>query len=179
VWLNNPQAVRRFYADLIAHGRFDAAPDLLAPDYVDHEVSPERPGSHGFLTWLEAFDRAFRNRVIVLDDVTAEGDVASVRWSLAATHSRAFLGYPPTGQTLEVTAVGVFRFEDGKIAERWEHEEGPGLMRQLALLGAEADHRLDLRALAQHGLATQAAVNRRSAEVGLLASAGGRTLSLR
>jgi predicted ester cyclase len=154
---NNAEIVKRFYTDLIAHGRLGAADDLLAPGYVDHEVSPGRPGVEGFTGWLGALDRAFRNRVVAIDDVASLGDFVSVRWSGSFTHSRAFAGYPPTGQTLEVSGIGVFRLEDDQIVEHWEYEDGPSLTRQLAVLTAEADHRMDVRALFERGIALRAA----------------------
>jgi steroid delta-isomerase-like uncharacterized protein len=147
----NSQIVRRFYQDLLSQGRLDAADELLAPGYVDHEVSPDRRGSHPFVSWLGAFDAGFRNRAIVLEDFAEHDGVVSVRWSGSFTHTRAFLGYPATGRTFEAGGVGVFRVEDGKIAERWEHPHGPSLARQLARLAGGTDHRLDLRALAVAG----------------------------
>jgi predicted ester cyclase len=66
------------------------------------------------------------------------GDVVSVRWSLTATHTRAFLGCPASGETVEVTGTSVFRIEEERIVERWNHEDGLGLMRQLTLLSAQS-----------------------------------------
>jgi steroid delta-isomerase-like uncharacterized protein len=144
----NTEIVRRFYDDLLAQGRLEAADELLAPDYIDHDVSQDRRGSHLFVSWLGAFDGAFRNRVIVLEDIAENDGVVSVRWSGSFAHSRAVLSYAATGQTFEAGGVGVFRVEDGRIAERWEHPEGPSLGRQLGRRAGGADHRLDLRALA-------------------------------
>jgi predicted ester cyclase len=129
--------VRRFYSDLIAQGRLERTADLLAPDYVDHVAGTETAGIGGFSAWLAAFDRAFRNRVVALEDVTLLGDFVSVRWSGSFTHTGVFAGYEATGRTLDVSGVTVFRTEDGKIGGRWEKEVTPGLMRQLALARSE------------------------------------------
>lgn len=154
---SDTEIVKRFYTDLIAQGRQDAARDLLAPGYVDHEVSLGRPGIEGFTTWLGALDRDFRNRVVVLWDVKVDGNVTSARWSGSFTQSRGFAAHSPTGHTLEVTSIGVFRVEDGRIVERWEYSDGPGLTSQLALAAAEAEHRMDVRALFEQAIAQRAA----------------------
>ena len=154
---NNAEIVKRFYTDLIGQGSLEIVGDLLAPGYVDHDVNPGRPGVDGFTVWLSALDTGFRNRVVVVEEVSEDGDVVSVRWSGSFVHSRAFAGYPPTGQTLEVSGIGVFRLEADRIVERWEYDNGSSLTRQLAQLTAEADHRMDVRALFEHALALRAA----------------------
>jgi len=35
------------------------------------------------------------------------------------TRSGTFLGQPPTGEQVEMSAIVIFRVEDGKLAERW------------------------------------------------------------
>ncbi|HWC30432.1 MAG TPA: ester cyclase [Dehalococcoidia bacterium] len=135
---DNAEFVKRFYSEMVGHGRLDAAEDLLAADYVDHDVAPGHAGRNGIVSWLRAFDEGFRNRSVVLDDYVESGDVVSVRWSLTATHTRAFLGFPASGETVEVTGTSVFRIEEERIVERWNHEDGLGLMRQLTLLSAQS-----------------------------------------
>ena len=138
----NAQVATRFYTELMAFGRREAAGELLSHDYVDHQLSPEKPGRDGAIAWLGALDAAFRNRVIAVEEVVSSGAMVSVRWSGSFTHSGAFLGHPATGQTLNVSGVGVFRIEHGRIVERWEHEDAPGLVRQLACLSATRARRL-------------------------------------
>ena len=41
------------------------------------------------------------------------------------------MGIPSTGNRIEVTSSGIFRLEDGKIAESWDHFDALGMVRQL------------------------------------------------
>jgi predicted SnoaL-like aldol condensation-catalyzing enzyme len=125
--------VKRFYRDLLAHGRVEVAAELLAADYKDYDVSPEGAGPLAFESRLLEFHRAFRDRVIVLEDVRVDGDFVSVRWNTSLTHTQPYMGYEASGLTFELTGFGLFRIEDGRITERWNHEVGLGLMGQLEL----------------------------------------------
>ena len=54
-----------------------------------------------------------------IDDLIAEADRVTIRWTLHGTNTGPMLGRPPTGQPVELAAIVIFRIADGKIAERW------------------------------------------------------------
>jgi uncharacterized protein YbjT (DUF2867 family) len=54
-----------------------------------------------------------------IDDLIAEDDRVTIRWTLRGTNTGPMLGRPPTGQPIELAAIVIFRIADGKIAERW------------------------------------------------------------
>ena len=54
-----------------------------------------------------------------IDDLIAEDDRVTIRWTLHGTNTGPMLGRPPTGQPVELAAIVIFRIADGKIAERW------------------------------------------------------------
>jgi predicted SnoaL-like aldol condensation-catalyzing enzyme len=133
---NNVETVIRYYTDLLAHGEREAAGEVLAPGYVDHGIAAYEGGTEVFLERLDEFERAFRNRLIVLEDVTADGDQVVVHWIASLRHTGVFFGLAPTGAEIETSGADVFRIEDGRIAERWNHESGPGLVDRLYLRAA-------------------------------------------
>ena len=51
--------------------------------------------------------------------VAAENDRAVVRWTGTGTHTAELNGIPPTGKSVSVAAVHLFRIEGRKIAEQW------------------------------------------------------------
>lgn len=135
----NQRVVRQFYNEVIAGGRFELVARLFAPDYVDHELVDAAPGVAGAERWFQAFAAAFRNRAVVIEDVIAEGDLVSVRWSASLEHTTSFLGDAPTRRWLEVSGLGVFRVRDGWIVERWQHDDGLSLLQQLHLLSRQQE----------------------------------------
>jgi predicted ester cyclase len=54
-----------------------------------------------------------------IDDLVAERDRVTIRWTLRGTKTGPMLGRPPSGEPVELAAIVIFRIADGKIAERW------------------------------------------------------------
>jgi hypothetical protein len=52
------------------------------------------------------------------------------RW----THRGEFRGIAPTGDELEITGIGIFRFSEGKVVESWDNFDQLGMMQQLGVV---------------------------------------------
>jgi steroid delta-isomerase-like uncharacterized protein len=57
-----------------------------------------------------------------------------LRWSLAGTHHGQFLGIPPTGKTVTLRGIDMYRVQDGKIAEHWNVVDIFGFCQQVGAL---------------------------------------------
>ena len=55
------------------------------------------------------------------------------RWLATGTHTGRWAGFEPTGRTMSFSAVNVCRFEDGKVAEIWNHRDDLGLQEQIGV----------------------------------------------
>ena len=66
----------------------------------------------------------------------AEGDKVAVCFTAKGTHDGAFQGIPATGKRYELSAMTVWRFVDGKIAEEWLFSNDLDLYRPLGLFRA-------------------------------------------
>jgi predicted ester cyclase len=42
-----------------------------------------------------------------------------ISWTLTGTNTGPLLGRPPTGEAVELSAIAIFRIDEGRIAERW------------------------------------------------------------
>jgi predicted ester cyclase len=51
--------------------------------------------------------------------VVAGDDRVAVRYVEGGTHAGDFIGLPATGKQVLWPGIGIFRVEDGKIAEEW------------------------------------------------------------
>ncbi|HSD85280.1 MAG TPA: ester cyclase, partial [Anaerolineae bacterium] len=69
---------------------------------------------------------------LTIEDMIADGDKVWVRMTGRGTHSKEFMGRPPTGKTFAITVIDICRFENGKIVEHWGV---PDRFHQLAQLG--------------------------------------------
>ncbi len=73
--------------------------------------------------WLSAFPDT-RNLV---HDMVAEGDKVAARWTVSATHENRFRRVPPTGDHVEIEAIGIFRLVSGKVVESWDKYDTPSV----------------------------------------------------
>lgn len=105
-----------------------------AEDAVVHGLSPDfEPTRDGLRHFIGVLLNALPDLEFVTEDVFGEGDRVAVRGRFRATHRGELLGAAPTGKRLEWEMTTLLRFgADGRIAERWIHNDTLGL---LTLLG--------------------------------------------
>ncbi len=60
-----------------------------------------------------------------------EDDFVAARWTASGTHGFHWGDVEPTGRTATFSAVNIFRFENGKVVEIWNHRDDLGLREQL------------------------------------------------
>jgi steroid delta-isomerase-like uncharacterized protein len=134
----NKQLVRRLYEELFNRGNLDAADELVASDYVRHDLRPgEAPaGPAGQKAGAEKFRAAFADLRMDVEALVAEGDLVAARWTMLGTHTGAWGGIAPTGRSIRLSGVNFFRIADQKIAEIWNLRDDFGLREQL---GAPVD----------------------------------------
>jgi serine phosphatase RsbU (regulator of sigma subunit)/predicted ester cyclase len=121
----NKALVRRF---LEAHAKGDlgAMEEMLAPDFVDHNLIPgEEPGREGYLQSTAEYHAAYSDNRYVIEKQLAEGDEVVTTFAASATHDRGeWMGLVPTGKEFNALLVLIHRIVGGKIAEEWSQGSG-------------------------------------------------------
>ena len=69
-------------------------------------------------------------RIEVQDMIADEEKVVS-RYISTATDVSGYMGMPPTGKAIRASAIQIFRFAEGKIAESWTVRDDLGTLWQL------------------------------------------------
>ena len=116
----NKALIRRVFEKVIPAGDPTALRELVAPDWIDHDPLPGQPaGLDGAEYVVSTMHGAHPDLRFTIDDLIAEGDRVTIRWTLHGTNTGPMLGRPPTGEPVELSAIVIFRIADGKIAERW------------------------------------------------------------
>ncbi len=98
--------------------------------------APEPLDANGHKAFMSALLMAFPDSSIIIDDVIAEGDRVAVRHRLQGTHQAELQGVPPTGRPVEVSAIVIFRIQNGVIAEAWLNADIMGMMQQIGVVPA-------------------------------------------
>jgi predicted ester cyclase len=135
---DNKQALLDLLAAADA-GDLEKALSFYAPEYEDHDTSEARAGECPFSALREAF-RLFRDSFTqtrhVVDLLLAERDLVAAHIRVEAIHSGALFGVPATGTTVSNDSLVIYRFERGRIRERWcrERQSTRQLLESAALL---------------------------------------------
>jgi predicted ester cyclase len=104
----------------------------LAPDYRRHRA--------GFTHLAQLFhgaagmdDDSIRDRQNVLLELTAKDDKVWGIFRVVGTHTGSLYGVPATGRHIDVVEVGLWRVENGLIAEAWFFGDELGMLQALGV----------------------------------------------
>lgn len=126
----NTAVVRRFIEDMVNGNDLALAEHLFTATYVDHTpgAPPVPPGPMGMRQTVTIFRTAFPTDMrYTIEDLFGAGDRVAVRWTARGTNSGPLMGLPPTGKSVAVSSVYIFRVEDGKLAEAWGDFDALGM----------------------------------------------------
>jgi steroid delta-isomerase-like uncharacterized protein len=91
-----------------------AVDDLVG--YFHGDPEPNR-GRDAFIAFQSVLFEGFPDLQTEIKTVTVEKETVIVQSVLTGAHTGTFLGVPPSGQTVHVPDVTIFRFEGQKICE--------------------------------------------------------------
>jgi len=133
----NKALVRRCFKEIWSKGNVDLIDQLVAANYTNHDPAGPMPGNgrDGLKQHVTAYRTAFPDLTFTVDDIVAEDNKVTARWTARGTHSGTLLGIAPTGKEITTEGISVLRVANGKIAENWVNWDALGLMQQLGLAG--------------------------------------------
>jgi predicted ester cyclase len=135
----NKATVTRIYTEVNDAQRYDVLDEICTADIIIHDpVAGELRGLEAFKGVFAFFRQAFPEQRSELLQYLAEGDYVALLHIHHAVNNGSFNGRPPTGRTVVVPGVELFRFERGKIAEFWRFDADLSLMMQLGALPVPA-----------------------------------------
>lgn len=113
----NKAIVRRFYEEVYNQGREDVLDEIISPDYLDYGHTPPGRGIEGAKADFRSGQGIFSDVHFTLDDLIAVGEQVVVRWTGNLTHTGEFMGVAPTGKTIDLTGISIYRLSNGKLTE--------------------------------------------------------------
>ena len=106
----------------------------LATDFVNHDppfgVSADREGMRAA---AEMIRKAFPDWHSDLHMLVGEDDIVVERFTASGTHQGELMGATPTGNTVSLKGINIFRLRDGHVVEWWGRLDELGMFRQLGL----------------------------------------------
>ena len=121
------------FTSLINDGDVDGAGDLLADDFIEHEVgpglSPTKTGTKELFAMMIA---AFPDLRFDAEDILVNGNKVVGRAKVTGTNTGSFMGMPATDKTIDIQAIDIVHFgEDGLAHEHWGIMDMMSMMQQL------------------------------------------------
>jgi ketosteroid isomerase-like protein len=135
----NIAIVRKFFEVGPSKGDLAAADALLHHKFSLHTPLPTPgPGIVEMNNVITTCRAAFHGLHVTIDDIMADGNKVTARFTARGIHNGEFMGVPPTGKAITMTGIEIFRVKEGKIAELWGEVNLMGLMQQLGMLPGSA-----------------------------------------
>jgi serine phosphatase RsbU (regulator of sigma subunit) len=129
---DNKALVRRFTEEVINQGNLDVADELLAPEFVDHDVIPGKVGGiEDVKRWIAERRASFSDLHFSIEEQIAEGDKVVARIISSGTHDQnEYRGLAPSGARITMETVNIYRVVEGKIVEVRHTANTAGLWQQ-------------------------------------------------
>ena len=127
------RALMQRFTQFINTASEELAGELISPDAVFHVPGRAEPmrGPAGYLAIIGMMRGGFPDIQWTLEETIAEGDKVAARFTMRGTHKGSFYGVPPTGKKIEVKAMNIYRFSNGKILEEYGQPDLLGLLQQI------------------------------------------------
>jgi predicted ester cyclase len=136
----NKALVRRYVDDVMTNGYTAAIDELFAPDVLDKSPIPAEPlglddegaviglyaglvtdihtpGREGLRFRTLRLRSAIPDAKMTIDDMQANGDSVTFRWTLRGTQSGSFGGKDASGKAVTLNGTDTVRVQNGKIVE--------------------------------------------------------------
>lgn len=124
----------QLYEDVWNGSNPDTANELVHEEYYihDRELAAEMQGPALYRALASGTQDIFPDMTFTIEDLLAADEKIALRWTMTGTHEGGpMFGVEPTGQEVELTAIEINRFKDGKLIETWTQSDQLGLMQQL------------------------------------------------
>ena len=131
----NKAVVRRYYEEVWNQGNLTVVDELYAPNFILNGQTIDCDQQKQIIAGVRA---AMPDGTITLEDMIAEGDKVTSRWTARGSHQGEWMSslgsIPPTGKQVIMTGSSIYRVEGGRIVEDWFNVDELGLLQQLGAI---------------------------------------------
>lgn len=134
--INNQEIVLRFINQVINKKRFELIDELWAENMIWHG------GSSGNVYGIDNYKKmltssagnSFSNMFLQVKDIISKDDKVVLYFSNSGLNVGDFMGYKASNKKAIWDGMGIYRVENGKIAEAWFAEDILGMFQQLGFV---------------------------------------------
>jgi predicted ester cyclase len=124
-----------YFLDQTHSGNFAAVDETVAPGIVTHGFPCHSPQSREeYKQFFEGFNAAFSNMEYRTLALVADETYVAARFFVGVDHTGPYNGIAPTGRRVEFTGMGLYRLQDGLIAETWLQLDAVSFLGQIGAI---------------------------------------------
>lgn len=124
---------QRMYEGMAAGADIDAmAEQYLAEDFVDHELPGSDSTRQDAVEMLKMSHSAFPDFRMDVVELLQDGDKVVARLRMRGTHQGEFMGIPAGGNQIDVAAIDINQWRDGKCIAHWGVTDFAAMMQQIS-----------------------------------------------
>ena len=112
----------------------------MAPEFIGHYpdvvagFSGTSQGPESLMRDLDFIAAMVPDFRTTLEDLVGAGDRVAIRGTTQGTHTGEVPGVPPTGNAVHFTWCAIYRFDNGRIVERWLNDDALSTFQQLGMI---------------------------------------------
>jgi len=135
----NSKLVMLRFVEFINTANEKLAAELIHPQAVFYVPGYPEPmhGPAGYLAIIGMMRMAFPDIQWTLEEMVVEDDKVAARFTMRGTHKGAFLGVPPTEESIKVQSMAFYRLAGGQFIEEHGQPDMLGLLQQIGALPKE------------------------------------------
>lgn len=129
---DNLALVRDMEEDLFNRRDLTAVDRYVSPAYTLRTAGVGAPaGRETIKAYIAAYLGGFPDLHISIDQLLAVGDKVIGLFTFTGTHKGDLFGVAPTGKTISVRQIAIYRLESGQVIDEWEISDQLGLLEQI------------------------------------------------
>lgn len=117
---------------VIENGNLAEIDEVLDENYIQH--NDLGPGREPVKAMMTALREGLSKVKVHVHDVICAGDRVVARIEIEGLHTGVLFGASPSGKTVRIKAVDIWRVENGKLKEHWDSVDRLGMLQQLGLV---------------------------------------------
>lgn len=123
---------QRMYEEMAAGADIDAmAERYMAEDFVDHELPGSDSTRQAAVEMLKMSHSAFPDFRMEVVELLQDGDKVVARLRMRGTHQGEFMGIPAGDNQIDVAAIDINQWRDGKCVAHWGVTDFAAMMQQI------------------------------------------------
>ncbi len=130
--VENIALLKRFYDEVVNGGKIAEIDNIWAPDMVWQMGGTVISGREAYKEMAQAsVGGSFTEMHLDVLDIFSANDKVVVRFTNSGLNTGKFNGMGPSGKRAKWNGIGIYRIENGMIAEAWFNEDFLNMYQQL------------------------------------------------